>query len=44
MSTLKVNEVQNTSGTKILTVGVSRTTEAGALSGATKYDFTLPSN
>mgnify|MGYP004451941999 CR=1 FL=1 len=44
MSTIKVNEVQNTSGTKILTLGVSRTTEAGALSGATNYDFTLPSN
>jgi len=44
MSTLKVNEVQNTSGTKILTLGTSITTEAGALSGATNYDFTLPSN
>ena len=44
MSTLKVNEVQNTSGTKILTQGVARTVESGALSGATNYDFTLPSN
>jgi hypothetical protein len=44
MSTLKVNEIQNTSGTKILTQGVSRTVEAGALSGNTNYDFTLPSN
>ena len=44
MSTLKVNEIQNTSGTKILTQGVLRTVEAGALSGATNYDFTLPSN
>ena len=44
MSTIKVNEVQNTSGTKILTQGVSRTTEAGAISGGTNYDFTLPSN
>jgi hypothetical protein len=44
MSILKVNEVQNTSGTKILTQGVSRTTEAGAISGGTNYDFTLPSN
>tara|TARA_Y100000052_G_C2935665_1_gene77232 strand:- start:43 stop:582 length:540 start_codon:yes stop_codon:yes gene_type:complete len=44
MSTLKVNEVQNTSGTKILTQGVARTVESGALSGATNYDFTLPAN
>ena len=44
MSTLKVNEIQNTSGTKILTQGVLQTVEAGALSGATNYDFTLPSN
>tara|TARA_R100000353_G_scaffold151324_1_gene109711 strand:- start:292 stop:831 length:540 start_codon:yes stop_codon:yes gene_type:complete len=44
MSTLKVNEIQDTSGTKILTQGVLRTVESGALSGATNYDFTLPSN
>ena len=44
MSTIKVNEVQNTSGTKILTQGVLRTVEAGAISGATNYDFTVPSN
>mgnify|MGYP006908265607 CR=1 FL=1 len=44
MSILKVNEVQNTSGTKILTQGVARTVESGALSGATNYDFTLPAN
>ena len=44
MSVIKVNEVQNTSGTKILTQGVLQTVEAGALSGNTNYDFTLPSN
>lgn len=44
MSILKVDQVQNTSGTKILTQGVKRTVESGALSGNTNYDFTLPSN